>query len=192
MTEGSISLKLLDLERKVDKLSLKISKIYEEITFPHNDPTNKQETFECFEDHKYPENNGNFPHLFHTSNAQLNNISDMIAYFIKNCCCKNNKNKSIDPDINNDLSQARDKIKDLILRIEDENQRKAEPLNDLKAIIEMLQNINKKQNIICLTEEQIKDLFKELSYKDNKELSSTDNKLSIIDNKKPILTPPKL
>jgi hypothetical protein len=53
---------------------------------PHETWVNIEKDFPCYnknENHKYP-------HIYHSFNPQLNNITDMINYIIKNCCCKQN------------------------------------------------------------------------------------------------------
>ncbi|CAC16943.1 unnamed protein product [Soybean chlorotic mottle virus] len=53
---------------------------------PHNQPNTKVlDDIECIEQ------GGPWPHAYHTFNPQLNNISDMLSYIIKNCCCKKHK-----------------------------------------------------------------------------------------------------
>ena len=49
---------------------------------PHETWVNMEKDFPCYnknENHKYP-------HIYHSFNPQLNNITDMNNYLIKNCC----------------------------------------------------------------------------------------------------------
>ena len=48
---------------------------------PHETWVNMEKDFPC-----YNKNENKYPHIYHSFNPQLNNITDMINYLIKNCC----------------------------------------------------------------------------------------------------------
>jgi hypothetical protein len=91
MTEESLTNKLQkvlnnfsDLQCRIEKLTTYLGNLqFEEGKYkPYETWNFHEENFTCYEEdesHKYP-------HLFHTTNPQLNNIACMLAYIIKNCC----------------------------------------------------------------------------------------------------------
>ena len=49
---------------------------------PHETWVNMEKDFPCYNKNE----NQKYPHIYHSFNPQLNNITDMINYLIKNCC----------------------------------------------------------------------------------------------------------
>jgi hypothetical protein len=87
MTEGSISNVLQKIIDRLEKQTSYLENLqFEESKYKSHETWNfHEENFICYEEdetHKYP-------HLFHTTNPQLNNIACMLAYIIKNCCYQN-------------------------------------------------------------------------------------------------------
>jgi chaperonin cofactor prefoldin len=75
----------LEILPQIFKQNSLFTKDYEQgLERPHETWANMEKDSPCYdknENHKYP-------HIYHSFNPQLNNITDMINYIIKNCCCK--------------------------------------------------------------------------------------------------------
>lgn len=120
---------------------------------PHKEYKNCREMKKCNE-------NGTWPHLFHTLDPQLNNISDMIVELLECCCHKKEQN------IHNELEETKNKLNNIIIHLKDKPTDNKKEMEDqclkLEEIIKLLQDINKKkQNNRCLTLEDIKPFLKQ-------------------------------
>nr|QIZ03273.1 hypothetical protein [Blueberry red ringspot virus] len=75
-----------------------------------------------------------FPHLYHTFDPQLNNITDMLMYIIKNCCCKDkHEQKEKYPIIHPKILDEKDRqIKDLEEHIRELEEHRCITILDLK------------------------------------------------------------
>ena len=87
MTEESITSVLQKVLDNLEKQTLYLENLqFEESKYkPHETWNFHEENFACYEKdelHRYP-------HIFHTTNPQLNNIACMLTYIIKNCCYQN-------------------------------------------------------------------------------------------------------
>lgn len=129
------------------------SKEYEQGTnTPHKNPSFKDlGEFEC------QEFDGPWPHLFHTFNPQLNNISDMLYYIIKNCCCKKHQEK------HQETSPEYESIKNRLTKLLEELSKKeqfdkqsSKICLDLDELLEKLSNQK-----ICLDFKQLSKLLQE-------------------------------
>ena len=87
MTEESITSVLQKVLDNLEKQTLYLENLqFEESKYkPHETWNFHEENFACYEkDELY-----RYPHIFHTTNPQLNNIACMLTYIIKNCCYQN-------------------------------------------------------------------------------------------------------
>ena len=87
MTEESITSVLQKVLDNLEKQTLYLENLqFEESKYkPHETWNFHEENFAYYEKdelHRYP-------HIFHTTNPQLNNIACMLTYIIKNCCYQN-------------------------------------------------------------------------------------------------------
>ena len=87
MTEESITSVLQKVLDNLEKQTLYLENLQSEESKykPHETWNFHEENFACYEKdelHRYP-------HIFHTTNPQLNNIACMLTYIIKNCCYQN-------------------------------------------------------------------------------------------------------
>ncbi|UJT32101.1 hypothetical protein [Soymovirus malvae] len=158
MTETGFDRIIKHIDDRFSHLETSVKNLENKFSYdhaPHDFFTFKENEEKCYED-TFTAGGQRFQHLFHTNNHQLNNISDMLAYIIKNCCCKGGEKS--DP-IKNELEQAKNKIHEIIIEIEERNKQKSEPLNDLKEIIKLLTNIEQKQDVICMPEKELRKLL---------------------------------
>jgi hypothetical protein len=87
MTEESITGGLQKVLDNLEKQTLYLENLQSEESKnrTHETWNFHEENFACYEKdelHRYP-------HIFHTTNPQLNNIACMLTYIIKNCCYQN-------------------------------------------------------------------------------------------------------
>nr|WCL16035.1 hypothetical protein [Chrysanthemum yellow edge associated virus 1] len=130
-----ISIELKELHQQHDTVLQKINLLEKTLvskSTPHPFFTKRDENLEC-----YCHENGTFPHLFHTENPQLNNISDLLVFIIRNNYIHNQREKTI---LDN-LEKTNEKISQLLQN----------DIND--TTLSQLENLNKDlQNILKLQE----------------------------------------
>lgn len=134
-----------DLEARIKTYSYKVD--------GHPEPTFKDKNFGCYEQNAFKENQQWFPHLYHTDNAQLNNITDMIAYGLKNCCCKGGKDYPKPPVIDleqlkvpeENIDECRKKIQEIINNLDKDDKESLKPLDQLREILDKLESLRKKK-----------------------------------------------
>lgn len=93
------------------------SKEYEQgLSVPHS-----YFSFHKGDQHKcYNQDNSDaiYPHLYHSFNPQLNNISDMIRYLLDHCCCKENQQPK-ESILDQKIDEIDTKQKDICIKIDD-------------------------------------------------------------------------